>query len=145
VFLSVGILRKEEMEEVDPLIKLNWTPSLNKRQKFLAEQVLYGRSTIEDLVDYFGARKNDLIKRAKRSESPGRELMRRSWTPVERTFSSGTSDVFRVNARKARSEVPPTLTSTKARRRYATVTLSEAVFLQVSQSAGDISSVKSRN
>jgi hypothetical protein len=36
---------------------------LNKRQKFLAEQVLYGRNTIEGLVDYFGARKNDLIKR----------------------------------------------------------------------------------
>ena len=36
---------------------------MNKRQKFLAEQVLYGRSTIEDLVDYFGAGKNDLIKR----------------------------------------------------------------------------------
>jgi hypothetical protein len=39
------------------------TPSSNKRQKFLAEQVLYGRNTIEGLMDYFGASKNDLIKR----------------------------------------------------------------------------------
>jgi hypothetical protein len=29
----------------------------------LAEQVLYGRNTIEGLVDYFSAGKNDLIKR----------------------------------------------------------------------------------
>ena len=28
--------------------------------------------------------------------------MRRSWTPVERVFTSGTSDVFRVNARKSK-------------------------------------------
>ena len=61
------------------------------------------------------------------------------------TFGFPGVDEFRVNARKARSEVPPTLASTKARRRYATVTLSEAVFLQVSQSAGGISSVKARN
>ena len=60
-------------------------------------------------------------------------------------FSREGVDEFRVNARKARSEVPPTLASNKARHRYAAVTLSEAVFLQVSQSAGGISSVKSRN
>ena len=65
---------------------------MNKRQKFLAEQVLYGRNTIEGLMDYFGARKNDLIKRAVNplleegillQES---ETLRVSWEGVDEAF-----------------------------------------------------------
>jgi hypothetical protein len=111
VFLSVGILRKEEMEEVDPIIKLNWTPSLNKRQKFLAEQVLYGRTTIEDLVDYFGARKNDLIKR---TVNPlleegillqEGETLRVSWEGVDEAFvDSGGENLLLGYVRRVKGE-----------------------------------------
>ena len=111
VFLSVGILRKEEMEEVDPLIKLTWTPSLNKRQKFLAEQVLYGRNTIEGLVDYFGARKNDLIKR---TVNPLLEVgvlrkedgtLRFSWEGVYEAFvDSGGEDLLLGYVRRVQGE-----------------------------------------
>ena len=111
VFLSVGILRKEEMEEVDPLIKLTWTPSLNKRQKFLAEQVLYGRSTIEDLVDYFGARKYDLIKRTVNpSLEEGillqeGEMLRVSWEGVDEAFvDSGGEDLLLGYVRRIQGE-----------------------------------------
>jgi hypothetical protein len=32
--------------------------------------------------------------------------MKRSWTPVERIYTSGTSDVFGVNARKSKKLGP---------------------------------------
>jgi hypothetical protein len=111
VFLSVGILRKEEMEEVDRLIKLAWTPSLNKKQKFLAEQVLYGRSTIEDLVAYFGARKNDLLKRTIAPLLEGGILLKEdgtlrfSWEGVDEAFvDSGGEDLLLGYVRRVRGE-----------------------------------------
>jgi hypothetical protein len=84
---------------------------LNKRQKVLAEQVLYGRCTIEDLVDYFGARKNDLIKR---TVNPllkegillqEGETLRVSWEGVNEAFvDSGGEDLLLGYVRRVQGE-----------------------------------------
>ena len=84
---------------------------MNKRQKFLAEQVLYGRSTIEDLVDYFGARKNDLIKRTvnplieKGILLQEGETLRVSWEGVDEAFvDTGGEDLLLGYVRRVQGE-----------------------------------------
>jgi hypothetical protein len=80
-------------------------------QKFLAEQVLYGRNTIEGLVDYFCARKNDLIKR---TVNPLLEVgvlrkedgtLRFSWEGVDEAFlDSGGEDLLLGYVRRVQGE-----------------------------------------
>ena len=78
----------------------------------MAEQVLYGRSTIEGLVDYFGARKNDLIKR---TVNPLLEVgvlrkedgtLRFSWEGVDEAFvDSGGEDLLLGYVRRVQGEL----------------------------------------
>jgi hypothetical protein len=77
----------------------------------LAEQVLYGRNTIEGLMDYFGARKNDLIKR---TVNPlleegillqEGETLRVSWEGVDEAFvDSGGENLLLGYIRRVQGE-----------------------------------------
>jgi hypothetical protein len=77
----------------------------------LAEQVLYGRNTIEGLVDYFDASKNDLIKR---TVNPllevsvlrkGDGTLRFSWEGVDEAFvDSGGEDLLLGYVRRVQGE-----------------------------------------
>ena len=48
-----------EISELTWFQKLIWTPTINKKQRFVVEQVAYGRNTLKDLIDYFGAREDN--------------------------------------------------------------------------------------
>ena len=45
------------MSELTWFQKLIWTPTINKKQRFVVEQVTYGRDTLEELVEFFGTTK----------------------------------------------------------------------------------------
>ena len=77
----------------------------------MAEQVLYGRNTIEGLVDYFDPTKNDLIKRTvnplleKGILLQEGETLRVSWEGVDEAFvDSGGEDLLLGYVRRVQGE-----------------------------------------
>ncbi|KAL8956156.1 MAG: hypothetical protein Q9183_006394 [Haloplaca sp. 2 TL-2023] len=60
-----GIPKEDNLgERVIPFyLKIMWSPTLNKNQRFLLEQILYGRNTLESLYDYFQIKRKDNFKK----------------------------------------------------------------------------------
>jgi hypothetical protein len=60
-----GIPREDEIDG-RPLpfyLKIMWLPDINKDQRFLLEEILYGRNTLEDLYTFFQPKRRDNFKK----------------------------------------------------------------------------------